>query len=115
MKNTKDEVLDHLNLKMESSYDQTSSSTFGKYVAIVSFLIGTLLISLALLAPNSGIILLIGFAYVIGALFYNLIIFIDLLLGGKTPVEKHVNRKMAVKMLLNIPVAFVYFRLIISF
>ena len=108
-----DNILDDFDLPESKQISETSASLFGRNTGIVSFLVGTILLLLGILRPMADGVYVFGFFFLIAAFFFNLIIFIILLFYGKSSEEKYVNRRMAVKMLLNIPIAMLYFFIIV--
>jgi len=93
---------------------QNATGIFSTQLAIGSFLIGTLLLILQLLFPN-GILLAIGLIYVSLAFMMNLIILINLIILCFT--QKNHQEYFTIKILIllaNIPIAFVYLKIIIG-
>lgn len=88
----------------------------GEIIALLSFVIGTTLLSLYLYFGESFIPLKLGIGFVLMAIVVNIIIF-TVVLGSAILTKQH--RSDAIKtcgiMLLNIPIAIVYFFIIISF
>ncbi len=87
----------------------------GKTTAILSFIIGTTILSLFLYFDHSNLIEDIGFQYVLIAIPFNLMVFIisliALIANNKHRVEL---LKTCGIMLLNIPIACYYFYIVIT-
>lgn len=86
-----------------------SLSTFGKWLAILSFLIGTGFMA-TYYSYDSGELIFYGYFFVIAAVIVNLIVFIILLI--KSTLDNS-NRTQLLRtagvMALNIPIALLYF------
>lgn len=86
---------------------------FPTQLAATSFAIGTLLFFGFILFPKIEEFILIGFAFVIIAILFNLLTFIFLLYQYFSfPEEKFYNQFQILIMLTNIPVSILYFFLI---
>jgi hypothetical protein len=87
---------------------------FTTQLAIISFLLGTLLLIVSFILPKNENLLIIGLFYVFAAIFINGIAFVGL---GLQLLTDKINRpEIANKMLIlliNIPIAFVYFLIVI--
>ncbi|MQP25713.1 hypothetical protein GFJ94_11630 [Flavobacterium sp. LMO8] len=84
-------------------------------VALLSFLIGTILFLSYFIFPKWDNIIYIGILYVIAALFTNIIVAINLFINFIT--EPSQRKKIAIQtaiVLANVPIAFVYFSIIIK-
>ncbi|MBF6642225.1 hypothetical protein IVB69_12090 [Flavobacterium sp. J49] len=92
-------------------YNQrNNSSRFSTYLAMCSFAIGTLILILYLLVPNSMQLLVVGFFYVLFALLFNGIVLLNLLY--QFCIYPNERETLAIKMLImlaNIPIAVLYF------
>ena len=108
MENNNKHLLDDFELERDQTQIQTSLSKGAKWLAIVSFLIGTCLLLSALFFSYIDELYVFGLMFIIAAFFLNLIVFVVVLFSGVNPHEKSINRKMALKMLLNIPVVISY-------
>ncbi len=89
--------------------------TFGKFISIISFIIGTTLFSLYLYFNNSNDISSIGFYFVVTALILNsllLTVFVVALIINSKHREELL--KTCGMILLNIPIAIFYFYIVIS-
>jgi hypothetical protein len=92
-----------------------SISTVGKIIAVISFMFGTILFSLFLYLGESYIPIMLGVKFVIVALFINTIFFFGNLILSVTNIENRIEfLKTCGIILLNIPVAILYFYIIIS-
>lgn len=93
---------------------QNATGIFSTQLAIGAFLIGTLLLILHLLF-RSGIVIEIGLIYVSLAFIMNLIMLINLIILCFT--QKNHQEYFTIKILIllaNIPIAFVYLKIIIE-
>lgn len=87
-----------------------TSGRFSTYLAIGSFLIGTLILLLYLFSPDDNILLILGFFYVIFAVIFNGLVFLNLL--HQFCIYPNERETLAIKMLImlsNIPIAIAYF------
>jgi hypothetical protein len=82
---------------------------FSTYLAIGSFVIGSLILLLFKLFPDEMSLMFLGFLYLIGALIINGIVFLHLLYRFCFQPKK--RESLAIKMLImlaNIPIAILY-------
>jgi hypothetical protein len=87
---------------------------FSIQTAIISFLIGTLLFVSYFIFPKWDNIIFIGLLYVLAAIFFNMIVFINLLINFITePSERKSILIQTAIVLTNIPIAFIYFTTIV--
>jgi hypothetical protein len=87
-----------------------------KIVALMSFVIGTTLFSLFFYLNKSNTLLIIGLIYVIAAILINSILFFANLLMSAIYTENRINHiKTCGIILLNVPIAFLYLRIILFF
>ena len=117
MSQPSDEILDdNFNEKNENKnpVKQKVVNRIGISLAVISFLIGTLLLLMAFSDDDNLVVLIIGFYYLPFAFFINLLYFIFLFVVSGTYAEKKSYRRTAGIMCLNIPIAFFYFGLIMS-
>lgn len=87
-----------------------NSSRFSTYLALGSFAIGTLILILYLLSPNTMQLLVVGFFYVLFASLFNGIVLLNLLY--RFCIYPNDREALAIKMLImigNIPIAILYF------
>jgi len=87
---------------------------FSIQIAILSFLIGTLLFISYFIFPKWDNIIFIGILYVIAALFINIIVVINLFINFIT--EPFQRKNIAIQtaiVLVNVPIAFAYFSIIL--
>ena len=103
-------------LRKENPHKQKTINKIGIVMASFSFLFGTLLLLMAFTTND-----ILGMEVVIVGLFYlpiafvvNLLYFIFLFAASGTSEEKSSYRKTAGIMSLNIPIAFIYFLIIMS-
>lgn len=99
---------------MTKTQYQNATGNFSTQLAIGSFIIGTFLLLLHLLFPK-GDLLLIGLIYVAIALFTNSIMLINLFYLYL--IHKNHQQYYTIKILLllaNIPIAVVYFKIVIE-
>lgn len=88
--------------------------SFTTLFAFGSFVIGTIFFLLFLIFP-SDIMLVFGFLYVFGAVFFNLIILINLLYQLVTIREERENTFIKILIVLsNIPISIIYFYLVLN-
>ncbi len=86
-----------------------------KSVALISFIIGTILFSLFLYLGESQIPIMIGIKFVIAAIAINAILFLANLLLSAIYVENRMDYiKTCGIILLNIPIAIFYLYVILS-
>lgn len=87
-----------------------------KIVALISFIIGTVLFSLFLYQERPETSIMVGIKFIITAFVVNGILFFANLLVSAIYVENRINHiKTCGIMLLNIPVAIFYLRMILFF
>ncbi|AZB08831.1 hypothetical protein EG344_08350 [Chryseobacterium sp. G0162] len=87
----------------------------GKYTFIISFLLGTFLLIL-LLITRWDFLLMLGFIYVIAAIIVNVIIFLLELIEYLTEISAKITSRNSMFLLIaNIPIAFIYFLIVINF
>ena len=87
---------------------------FSIQIAILSFLIGTLLFISYFIFPKWDNIIFIGILYVLAALFFNIIVLINLCVNFITePFQRKNIALQMVIVLTNIPIALFYFSIII--
>ena len=93
-----------------------SISNVGRTVAIISFIIGTILFSFFLYFGETFIPTMVGLKFIIVAIVLNSILlasnFLTLLINE---TDRYENLKTCGIILLNIPIAILYFYIIISF
>lgn len=91
---------------------QNTTGIFSTQLAIGSFIIGTILLIMHLLFPN-GNLLFVGFLYVIIAILVNLLMLLQLLylLLTQKNHQDYFTTKILI-LLANIPIAFVYLRIV---
>lgn len=94
--------------------EETPASKFGILMAIVSFVLGSLLFFGALTSYDNFGFVLVGFYYTIIAFMVNLVFFLFLCIKSGTPGERKAYRKSAGIMALNIPIALIYLRIILG-
>lgn len=83
-------------------------------IALLSFLIGTLLFISYFLFPKWENIIFVGILYVLAALFINIIILVNLIIDFITAPSQRKNIAFQmVVVLLNVPIAITYFSIII--
>ena len=87
---------------------ERSLNDIGKWIAIFSFIIGTILLLCFYFFDNDNIFL-IGYLYILFAIIVNLIILIFLVINN----SKGKNLKTIGLILLNIPIAYFYFYIVI--
>lgn len=92
---------------MKTIYNLPFSTVF----AIASFSLGTLLFTCYMLSKSEDL-LLFGFFYVIGAVFFNTIILFHLIYELITTKEKYEILLQIVILLSNIPIAILYLTII---
>lgn len=84
--------------------------SFSTQFAVVSFVLGTLLFASYYIFPNKDGIIILGLFYTLFAVFFNIMILINLVFQWLImPIERE---NIAVKILIvlaNIPVALIYF------
>lgn len=88
--------------------------SFSTQLAVCSFVLGTLIFASYFLFPNTDGIIIVGLFFVIFASFFNAIVVVHLLYQLLTnPHEReHIIIKIGI-VLANIPIAFLYFYLIV--
>ena len=89
--------------------------SFTTQMALLSFAIGSILFGLYFVIPKNVDLLILGFFYLISAVFLNGIAFQNLFIQFLTnPFERE---ELAIKMLIllsNIPIAFLYYLIIMN-
>ena len=89
--------------------------SFTTQMALLSFAIGSILFGLYFVIPKNVDLLILGFFYLISAVFLNGIAFLNLFIQFLTnPFERE---ELAIKMLIllsNIPIAFLYYLIIMN-
>jgi|SRR6218665_1609133 len=99
---------------MHTSSTQIAPGRFSSYLALVSFLGGTLLLILHLIFPNSIDIVIIGFLYVIMSALLNGIVFINLLYRfAMQPFYRETIGIRILILLANIPVVLLYLNIVL--
>lgn len=97
-------------MKNQENLNQISFSTL---FAICCFIIGTILL-IAYRTTHNDILLVIGFFYVIAAVFFNAIILLNLLYQLATIPRERTESAIRILILLsNIPVAILYYNLVL--
>lgn len=87
---------------------------FSIQIALLSFLIGTLLFACYFIFPKWDNIIFVGILYVIATIIFNLIVLINLLINFFTAPFQRKNCAIEIVIVLaNIPIAFIYFSIII--
>ena len=87
----------------------------GKIIAILSFVIGTVILALHLTFKHNTTLLIVGLYFTIIAVIINLIVFLSLLVTAIINFEYRFELlKSCGIILLNIPIAFLYFYLVIT-
>lgn len=88
----------------------------GQITALVSFVLGTILLSFYLYFGEANFSLQLGFVYIIGALIFNSVLF-SALLGAAILNQKHRwdLLKTCGIMLLNIPISIFYIFVVFTF
>lgn len=87
---------------------------FSIQIALLSFLIGTLLFASYFMFPKWDNIIFVGIFYVLAAIFFNLIVLINLFVNFITePFQRKNIALQIVIVLTNIPIALIYFSIII--
>lgn len=92
-------------------YNQrANSSRFSTYLAVGSFAIGTLILLFYMLFPNTMLLLVVGFFYVLFAALFNGIVLLNLLYQFYIyPKDREILAIKMLIMLANIPIAVLYF------
>lgn len=92
-------------------YNKTGNTgPFSTYMAIGTFVVGTLILILHLLMPGMMQLVVLGFMYVLFASLFNGVVFLNLLY--QFCLYPNEREALAIKMLLmlaNIPIAILYF------
>ena len=83
-------------------------------IAVLFFIIGTLLVILHFIFGTSNFIISIGYMYVLLAVFINSIILIILIVALIIDKQKIETLKSIGVLLLNIPIALVYFQMVVD-
>ena len=81
---------------------------FGIGLSIFSFLVGTFLF-ISYMFSGTLVFLTIGIVFVPFAILLNLMFFLILILAKGTPEEKAKNKRVTLRMLINLPIAIAYF------
>ena len=89
--------------------------TTSKTIAVLSFVIGTILFTLQLYRFNSNNLIQIGIIFIISAVIINTISLLVLLFGLLGNTDKWEILKTIGIVLANIPIAIIYFYLLINF
>lgn len=87
--------------------------SFSTQFAVASFVIGTALFASYYIFPNKDGILILGLFYTLFAVFFNIMILINLIFQWLTNILEREN--IAIKILIvlaNIPIALIYFLVI---
>ena len=93
-----------------------SISNIGRAVAILSFIIGTILFSFFLYFGETFIPIVIGLGFIGVAITLNAILLVfNLIMSLIYETNRYENLKTCGIILLNIPIAILYFYIIISF
>lgn len=89
--------------------------TTSKTIAIISFIIGTTLFALQLYNPKSDAFFRIGALFIIIATIVNTIALATLIFSllGSSKIKTEILKTISI-VLLNIPIAFLYFRILIK-
>lgn len=100
---------------MESRLNNNNTSTaFSTYLALLSFGIGTLLFVLHLVFPFEEGILILGFFYVLFAILINSLSLLNLCyLFITEPEHRETNAIRILILLANIPIALLYFYIVV--
>jgi hypothetical protein len=101
---------------METSiYNNSTPLSFSTYLALGSFAIGTILFVLFKLFPNESYIFMIGFFYVLFAILLNSLVLLNLFYQFITNKSERENIAIRILILLaNIPIALLYFFIVIK-
>ncbi|WP_412984206.1 hypothetical protein [Pontimicrobium sp. IMCC45349] len=88
----------------------------GKVTAIVSFIIGTIILILHIYLKDEIGIMIIGLYYTIAAFFINAILFLSLIIAAfiKEKYRKQLAASAGI-LLVNIPIAFIYILIVFQF
>lgn len=103
---------------MVTLFHNTKTAGFSTYLAIGSFVMGTTLFLLHFVLPKFpkyGLFYFIGYIFVLLAILINGIVFLNLLF--QFIMKPHERESLAIKMLImlaNIPVAVLYFYIVIN-
>lgn len=88
--------------------------SFSTKIALFSFGIGTSIFLLHIIAPNEASVLLLGLFFVLFALLFNGIVFLNLIYTLITDSEDREHTVIQILILLaNIPIAALYFFLVV--
>ncbi|WNM18547.1 hypothetical protein [Flavobacterium capsici] len=96
-------------------YDHKTPVSFSTYLAIGSFIIGTILFILHQIFPNEDYIFIIGFFYVLFAILLNSLVLLNLLY--QFIINEAERETIAIRMLIllaNIPITLLYFFIVIK-
>jgi len=100
---------------METTLYQRNTISFSTYLALGSFAIGTFLLVLHKLFPKEEYIFFIGFFYVLFAILLNSLVFLHLFY--QFIIQKTERETIAIRILIllaNIPIAILYFFIVIK-
>ena len=99
---------------METKTYQSGMGKFSTQVAVASFAFGTLLLLLGMLFPKSDNILMTGVIYVVVAWTFNIMVMFGLAFCCiKVWAQRDYYGKKMLIVLANIPIAYLYFMIII--
>lgn len=91
-------------------------NTTGKIAALISFVIGTIFLALYLYYGEAVVSIYLAFIFIIAAIIVNTVL-LSIIVGAA--ILNKINRLEALKtitvMLINIPIAMLYFYMIITF
>lgn len=96
-------------------YNKTTPVGFSTYVALISFAIGTLLLAIHMTFPRADIIYIIGYLYVLLAALCNGIVLLNLIY--QLIIKPKEREEIVIRMLIllaNIPIAALYFFIVIT-
>lgn len=96
-------------------YDHKTPVSFSTYLAIGSFTIGTILFILHQIFPNESYIFIVGFFYVLLAILLNSLVLLNLLY--QFIINEAERETIAIRILIllaNIPIALLYFFIVIK-
>jgi hypothetical protein len=101
---------------MESQLNNTNTATaFSTYLALLSFSIGTILFILHLIFPYEDGIIILGFFYVLFAILINSLSLLNLCyLFITKPENRETNAIRILILLANIPIALLYFYIVMN-
>jgi hypothetical protein len=102
-------------MEKQTSIKKQLLSKFATQFAILSFAIGTLLLTTYLLIPNLEYVLLIGFYYLILAICLNSILIFYLFINLLITSNKYLAFLQILIVLANIPIAFLYYCIVMNY